>query len=209
MRITAQAKEHTRRSLLDAAHRLFARQGFDATTTRDLAAAVGVANGTVFNYFPTKEALALRLFEAALDEGLRDFERRRRSGASFEEDLFALIMAGLRRLEPFRSYAVEVFDAALNPFSLRDSCEEGARLKTAQVEAAMRLLADHGRVPGDGAAPLVVVHLYWTLYLGVLAYWARDGSRRGEDTLVLLDQTVRLFASAAPPIPRPAVEIAS
>lgn len=43
--------------ILDAAERLFARQGFDATSTAAVAAAAGVPKGLIFYYFPTKEAL--------------------------------------------------------------------------------------------------------------------------------------------------------
>jgi len=38
------------------------------------------------------------------------------------------------------------------------------------------------------------MQLYWTLYLGVIAYWAADDSPNQEDTLALLDQSTKLFA---------------
>ncbi|WP_459643061.1 TetR/AcrR family transcriptional regulator [Kineococcus sp. NUM-3379] len=44
-----------RREIAETALRLFAEQGFDATTMDQIAAAAGVARRTVFRYFPTKE----------------------------------------------------------------------------------------------------------------------------------------------------------
>ena len=44
--------------------------------------------------------------------------------------------------------------------------------------------------------PLITLHLYWTLFLGVIAYWADDESPHQEDTLVLLDQSMKLFANS-------------
>ena len=41
-----------------------------------------------------------------------------------------------------------------------------------------------------------MLHLYWSLYLGVLSFWAGDPSPHQEDTLALLDQGVRMFAGA-------------
>ena len=41
----------------------------------------------------------------------------------------------------------------------------------------------------------MAMHLYWTLYLGVLAFWSRDESPNQEETLVILDQSLRLFVS--------------
>jgi Tetracyclin repressor-like, C-terminal domain len=42
------------------------------------------------------------------------------------------------------------------------------------------------------------MQLYWTLYLGVLAYWAADASPNQEDTLALLDQSLKLFVASLP-----------
>jgi hypothetical protein len=41
----------------------------------------------------------------------------------------------------------------------------------------------------------VTLQLYWTLYLGVVAYWAADDSPHQEDTLALLDRSTKLFAA--------------
>jgi AcrR family transcriptional regulator len=43
--------------LLSAAARLFRKQGFDATSTRDIAAAVGMHSGSPFYHFKSKGAL--------------------------------------------------------------------------------------------------------------------------------------------------------
>ncbi len=46
-----------RKKLLDCAIRLFARVGINQTTTADVARQAGVAAGTLFNYFPSKDDL--------------------------------------------------------------------------------------------------------------------------------------------------------
>ena len=48
-------KSQTRRALRDAALKLFASQGYDATTTEEIADRAGVSTRTFFRYFPTKE----------------------------------------------------------------------------------------------------------------------------------------------------------
>jgi AcrR family transcriptional regulator len=45
----------TRKALVNAGTELFANQGFDATTTEDVAARAGVPPSTLLRYFPTKE----------------------------------------------------------------------------------------------------------------------------------------------------------
>jgi AcrR family transcriptional regulator len=50
-----------REDILDAAQRLFAARGFDATSTARVAAEAGVPNGLVFYYFASKMELLLTL----------------------------------------------------------------------------------------------------------------------------------------------------
>nr|WP_091512043.1 TetR family transcriptional regulator [Amycolatopsis sacchari] len=56
-----------RRQLSDTATRLFLERGFDSVRVADVAEACGVSEKTVFNYFPTKEALVLDRLEATAD----------------------------------------------------------------------------------------------------------------------------------------------
>ncbi|MBS4045705.1 MAG: TetR/AcrR family transcriptional regulator [Alphaproteobacteria bacterium] len=53
----ASKRDRTRRQLLDAAVKVFANRGFEAGSIQEIAAVAGVANGTFYNYFPTKEAI--------------------------------------------------------------------------------------------------------------------------------------------------------
>jgi AcrR family transcriptional regulator len=55
-----------RAELLRAAARLFVEKGFDATTTRDIAEAVGMRSGSPFYHFRSKQ----ELLKAAMIEGL-------------------------------------------------------------------------------------------------------------------------------------------
>ena len=55
-----------RQELLTAAARLFRNQGFNATSTRDIAAAVGMHSGSPFYHFKSKDALLL----AVMQEGM-------------------------------------------------------------------------------------------------------------------------------------------
>ena len=60
-RKSLQTEENTRTKILQAALQLFARQGYDGTTTRDLAAKAGVAEGTLFRHFPNKKAILIEV----------------------------------------------------------------------------------------------------------------------------------------------------
>lgn len=195
MRVTAETKESTRKRILKAAGTLFGRKGYDGTTTRDIAAKAGIATGTLFNYFPNKEALAMVLIGMSLDEAAADFKKSDHRGESAEEDLFAFIITGLRRMEPHRAYVAPAFESTLSPFAMSDTSNAGAQIRSAQVERVAELLGDRGMDISAGAS-FLTMHLYWTLYLGIVAFWAQDESPHQEDTLALLDQSLQLFVAS-------------
>jgi len=55
------SETETRTRILKSALRLFARQGYDGATTRDLAEAAGVAEGTLFRHFTNKKAILIEV----------------------------------------------------------------------------------------------------------------------------------------------------
>lgn len=57
MGIRERKKASTRRALVDAAARLFAERGVEATTMDDIARAAGMSRTSVFNYFGYKEMI--------------------------------------------------------------------------------------------------------------------------------------------------------
>lgn len=69
---TTQSEESSRDRILKAAQRLFARQGYDGTTTRDLAVAAGVAEGTLFRHFTNKKAILIEIATQGWVEILTD-----------------------------------------------------------------------------------------------------------------------------------------
>jgi AcrR family transcriptional regulator len=62
--ISPQKGTRTRQQVLDAAFRLFVRQGFAATSMRQVAARAHLALGGIYNHFPSKEAI----FQAIVEE---------------------------------------------------------------------------------------------------------------------------------------------
>jgi AcrR family transcriptional regulator len=193
VRITEEAKRETRRRILDASVERFKSNGFDETTTKEIARRAGIASGTLFNYFATKEAIVMTLVAEALEQAHQDFEKKRPTEcASLAEDLFAHVAAGLRRMKPFRKFIHPALESALSPLSRAGSNEEAELVRLCHLEVVSQLITEKG---ASEPPSTLALHLYWTLYTGVLAYWANDSSPKQEDTLSLLDQSLRMFVS--------------
>ncbi len=70
--------EDRRRQIVQAAIELFARKGFDGTTTREIAQAANVSEALIFRHFPTKHDL----YRAIIDHKMKECSR------SFREELW-------------------------------------------------------------------------------------------------------------------------
>ncbi len=195
MRVTAKVKQQTRERILAAARKLFEEKGFEDTTTRDIAARAQIAAGTLFNYFPTKEALAMALAGGCFEAASEEFRQRLRGDEALDERLFAYIATSLRHLRPHRPYVVRLLEGSLSSFAA-PAAEASGGGRVSHLETVKELLTANGAGEQGRQPSIVTLHLYWTLFLGILAYWAADESPHQEDTLVLLDQSMKLFVNS-------------
>jgi AcrR family transcriptional regulator len=77
-------KEQTRRTIEDAALRLFAERGFSATTISDIAAAADIAPRTFFSYFPSKEDVVFAHFDEYAASLQRHLDERESGETTFD-----------------------------------------------------------------------------------------------------------------------------
>ena len=71
MRIVKEA-EARREEILDAAERLFAAKGFDNTSTGDILDTVGIARGTLYYHFKSKEDILDGVIQRLTDRLMQD-----------------------------------------------------------------------------------------------------------------------------------------
>lgn len=190
MRISEQSKQENRRRILEKAAEIFADKGFDDTTTRDIALASGLAAGTLFNYFPSKETLAMTMVAEAFDQGREDFLRRRTGEEDLAEDLFLFVASGLRRLQPLRPFLGPVLERSLSPFPRRTVCQEGDAARLQHLAVVQDIISRHGF---SEAPDYVAMTIYWSLYLGILAFWTSDLSPNQEESRALIDYSLSFF----------------
>src|SRR4051794_9043875 len=193
MRVTAEVKSATRDRILGAATRLLVDNGWHGTTTREIAACAGIATGTLFNYFPTKEAIAATLIAEGFHAAAEQFSSGRDASNSLAADLFSLIWTHLSHLREYRKFLGPAAETIFSPLARSSAQSPGDSIRVDHLELVQATVTDHGF-----PMPLspVTLQLYWTLYLGVFAFWAADESPGQEDTLALLDQSLQLFVSA-------------
>ena len=187
------SREALRMRIVSAALALFQEQGFDATTTRAIARRARVAEGTVFNYFETKEDIALHFLELEVDHAIafvrKNVKLRR---ASLEEKLFTLIQTQLDFLEPHQRFIGAAFLHALRPASKLGWSRQALALRNRYLSFVAELIQDSLPRESSGLTAWFAPPVFWIYYLGVLLYWLNDDSQGKQNTLALLDRSLKV-----------------
>src|SRR5713101_4941464 len=190
----AENKKAIRERIVKAALSLFQTRGFDATTTKAIARRAGIAEGTVFNYFKSKEDIALHFFEQEVDHAIaavRDNPRLRK--APLEEKLFTLVHSQLEFLAPYERFIGTALIHALKPASpLGPFSHRAQELRHRYLGFVEELIEES--IPKHRHSPLTFLapEVFWIYYLGTLVYWPYDSSEGKQNTLAFLDRSLNI-----------------
>jgi len=190
----ATKKAATRARIVTAALALFQTRGFDATTTRAIAKKAGIAEGTVFNYFPTKEDIALHFFGLEVDfaiAAVRGNARLRR--APLEEQLFALVHSQLEFLAPYERFIGAAVVQALRPGSkLGVFSVDGQESRVRYLTFVQELIDAASKKRRASPLAMFGTQAFWVFYMGCVLYWLHDSSPDKQNTLAFLDRSLKI-----------------
>ncbi|HSE32065.1 MAG TPA: TetR/AcrR family transcriptional regulator [Pyrinomonadaceae bacterium] len=190
----AQNKQAIRNRIVKAALSLFQTKGFDGTTTKAIARKASIAEGTVFNYFRSKEDIALYFFEQEVGHAVaavRDNPRLRK--APLEEKLFALVESQLEYLAPYERFIGAALLHALKPSSpLGPFSHRAMELRHRYLGFVEELIEES--IPRNRQNPLAFLapEVFWIYYLGTLLFWLYDSSEDKQNTLAFLDRSLTI-----------------
>ncbi|ODT56632.1 MAG: hypothetical protein ABS59_00345 [Methylobacterium sp. SCN 67-24] len=179
-----------RRQILDAAAALL-RQGYDATTTREIAARVGIKAGSIYHHYPSKEAIV----SAVVNEGVRVVHEAVTgalaalgSSASPRERMQAAIKAHLLSSLEHSAYT----SASIRAFAfLPAAVQEDCRVERRRYEEIWRGLVTEAAAAGF-LAPGVSQDAVRLLLLGAVN-WAGEWYRPER---MSIDEIARDFAAS-------------
>ena len=81
---TKKTVEERRQDILEAALKVFAVNGYNGSTTAEIARSAGVAEGTIFRHFTTKKELLIAVLEPKVLEGLIQLDKEHREDTPTE-----------------------------------------------------------------------------------------------------------------------------
>lgn len=143
-RRSSQSETETQARILKAAQRLFARRGYDGTTTRDLAQAAGVAEGTLFRHFENKKAILVQVATQGWVELLTDLLTELSEMGSYKAIAQVMRRRMLRMHESADMLRVCFMEAQFHP-DLREQIQSEVIVKMTDVaEAFFQTAMDRG-----------------------------------------------------------------
>src|SRR4051812_26021563 len=101
-----------RKAILRAATEVFARNGYFNSKVADIARAAGVADGTVYLYFKSKEEILHSIFDRGVENAIREARKQLKALSDPREKLRRIANLHLERLGTDRDLAI-VFQVEL------------------------------------------------------------------------------------------------
>lgn len=136
-------------AIIEAARELLLRHGADAVTTRQVAARAGVAVGTLYQYFPDRDAILMRLARQIMDE---EVDRTAHQLASLYRHPLQDLMGALyersieveRRMQELGGDFHRRHARHLNfGLSLKDKISTQPQNTETLIATALRMISDH------------------------------------------------------------------
>ncbi|MFZ0267996.1 TetR/AcrR family transcriptional regulator [Caulobacter sp.] len=189
-------KVANRQSILDAARAVFGELGYEAATVRDIIRRTGLASGTFYNYYKSKE----EVFDALADDGARRFRPILRAESDKAVDFESFLRGAIRAYfdflegehESWRTNrpAGEVFPHARATPEIQAVFDE--------VHEAFAKVLEHDHVPAVDLD-------YFTAACIAVAREIGDKmlERRPIDASAATDFAVRMILGGLPALPRP------
>jgi AcrR family transcriptional regulator len=135
---------NTREKILKAAQKLFARHGYDGTTTKELAEKAGIAEGTLFRHFTNKKAILVEVATQGWIELLTDLLTELSEMASYEAISHVMYKRMLRLGDNYDMMRVCFMEVQFHP-DLRDRIQsEVVEKMTSVAEAFFQTAMERG-----------------------------------------------------------------
>jgi AcrR family transcriptional regulator len=173
----ARTPTSTRARLFDAAALLIGEQGLHATTVDQIVELAGVAKGTVYYHFKSKD----ELFQALLIEGLNRlaeaFRLETHDACGSTAALAGIVHAELENITRYEAFARLMMSQLWRADSLWS--EEAIRVMHEEIFAVIREVLEAGQTTGEFRAGLDA-HMAAPVIFGMVATAALGRARLGE-----------------------------
>jgi AcrR family transcriptional regulator len=186
-------KAEIRVRIIERAIRLFSRHGIANVTVDQIAGAVDIGKGTIYNYFQTKEDIVVAFMVDVERRVQARLQRFRHSKKALHSVLTDFLLLQFLYKEPHREFVrVLLGHMFLHTEQFLPYMVEMQKVVDPTLEALFRGLQKRGAIRSDLSLPNVIM-AFKTVHLGLTALWAVEGPPfRGTEKVVR--QEMMLFS---------------
>ncbi|MBI9088887.1 MAG: TetR family transcriptional regulator [Desulfobacterium sp.] len=193
MKISKEQKETNRRAIISAMVDIVTDQGFKAATMKKIARQSGLGDATIYNYFPTKEAILFGYYTdhfTACTQGLKRVTDL--NEYSLQEQIQTFFETSFDLFLKDREFVALTFKQTFFSYSQNYKLLKPIRASfTAIIRDMVEAAAEVGEIP-EQVFQEVIVQLFMDFYIAMTAYWIADRSDNFNDTAILIDKSLGL-----------------
>ncbi len=189
-----QKADKTKQKILEASLDLFLKKGYENTTMREIARAVGLAPGAAYYHFDAKEHIIQAFYEMSFEEHLPEVERVLAKERDLQKLIAGVTRAHMMIAEKYHAISKALFttagdpDHVLSPFSAQSK-----PLRERNIEIYKKVM-DVTTSPVPAKLKPKLPELLWMYKMGIILYWIYDRSPRQRKTFQLISQSSILIA---------------
>lgn len=182
-------EDSRRNELIAKSARLFREKGYDKTTVRDIAAAVGMQAGSWFYHFKSKQEILIAVMEQGLARSLQEIEQISMQALPPREAFRALVLTHIKTLLAPNNDFIPVL--LYETRSLDDDARARIVAMTDRYEAIWDEVIEALQQSGDWTGPTTLDRLFLFGALNWTTQWFRPGA--GISIEDLADQAVQFL----------------
>ena len=199
-------REQTANHLASTAFRLFEAHGYDSVAMEQIAAEADVAKGTLYNYFPVKEALLAHQFREEIAAGMIGLEPMLVQQRDFRARMEGLLKASAHWNASRRKYLPQYLRFRMTEIGTQPGTSSSSQHSGVHriLETLFRVAQEQGEVRTD-LAPTELAWLFEFMCMGAVMIWLRllDDSLE-QRFLLALEVLIDGVAPATPDSPKTA-----
>ncbi len=197
MKISKKQKLANHEKIIAATVDLVISKDLKSATMREIARKAGVGDATIYNYFPTKEAILYAYYDNKFDQvtqalkTISDFNQ-----FTFQEQLQTFFETKLDLFLADREFLAKTFKLSFFTLSQHQSRVTPVKEKfIAIVRDIFDAAIEAGEIE-DQVFLELTIQFFWEYYIGLIIYWLSDESEKFEQTSVLIDKSIDLACAS-------------
>lgn len=189
-------KVANRQAILDAARAVFGELGYEAATVRDIIRRTGLASGTFYNYYKSKE----EVFDALADDGARRFRPILRAESDKAVDFESFLRGAIRAYFDFLADEHETWRINRPAGEVHPHARATPEIVAVfdEVHAALAKVLEHDHAPAVDLDYFAAACIAVAREIG-----DKMLERRPTDVEGATDFAVRMILGGLPALPRP------